>query len=224
MLVKDLMATKLICVAPNRSVADAGDMMAEHKIRHLPVVDDQGNLVGLITRGALAKALPGVGTGLTRFEFSYLTSSTSVSEVMIKDPSTIDEGGAVEEAARIMNEQRISSLLVMRGEELVGIITDTDIFEALMELMGGRRSGVRLTVHIPDRAGALASVTSAIANTGGYLSAVGGWYVKGAEGIYGSLLKIENLTREQVVEAISKLPDVEIVDVRGEEVMHATVH
>jgi acetoin utilization protein AcuB len=224
MLVKDLMATKLVCVAPNRSVADASDMMAEHRIRHLPVVDEQGQLVGLITRATLAKALPGVGTGLTRFEFSYLTSSTSVSEVMIKEPHTIDEGGAIEEAARIMNEERISSLLVMRGKELVGIITDTDIFEALMELMGGRRSGVRLTVHIPDKAGALASVTSAIAEAGGYLSAVGGWYVKGAEEIYGSLLKIENLTREQVVEAISKLPDVEIIDVRGEEVMHTPAH
>jgi acetoin utilization protein AcuB len=219
MLVKDLMATKLVCVTANRSVADASELMAEHKIRHLPVVNEQGQLVGLITRATLASALPGVGTGLTRFEFSYLTSSTSVSEVMIQEPATIDEGGAIEEAARIMNEQRISSLLVMRGKELVGIITDTDIFEALMELMGGRRAGVRLTVHILDRPGALASVTSAIAGAGGYLSAVGGWYVKGEEDIYGSLLKIENLTREQVVEAISKLPDVKIIDVRGEEVM-----
>jgi hypothetical protein len=115
---------------------------------------------------------------LTRFEFSYLTSSTSVAEVMIKEPVTIDKDGAVEEAARIMNEQRISSLLVMDGQELIGIITDTNIFEALMELMGGRRSGVRLTVHIADRAGALAAVTGAIAEAGGYLSAVGGWYVK----------------------------------------------
>jgi acetoin utilization protein AcuB len=195
--------------------------MAEHRIRHLPVVDDDGHLLGLITRAALAKALPGVGTGLTRFEFSYLTSSTSVAEVMIREPYTIDEEGAVEEAARTMNEKRISSLLVMRGKELVGIITDTDIFGALMELMGGRRSGVRLTVHIPDRAGALAAVTSAIAEAGGYLSAVGGWYIKGMEAVYGTILKIENLTREQVVAAIAKLPDVTIVDIRGEEVMHS---
>jgi acetoin utilization protein AcuB len=221
MLVKDLMTTKLVCVAPNRSVADASDVMAEHKIRHLPIVGDDGQLLGLITRGALARALPGVGTGLTRFEFSYLTSSTSVAEVMIKEPFSIGEDGAVEEAARIMNEKRISSLLVMRGEELAGIITDTDIFKALTELMGGHRPGVRLTVHIPDRAGALASVTSAIAEAGGYLSAVGGWYVKGMEAIYGTILKIENLTREQVVAAIGKLPGVEIVDIRGEEVMHS---
>jgi acetoin utilization protein AcuB len=220
MLVKNMMATNLVCIAPSRSVAEAGEIMTEHKIRHLPVVDEQGALMGLITRGALARALPGMGTGLTRFEFSYLTSSTSVSEVMIKQPSTIDEEGAVEEAARIMNEKRISSLLVMRDQELVGIITDTNLFETLMELMGGRRSGVRLTVNIPDKAGALAQVTSAIADAGGYLSAVGGWYVKGSGNVYGSLLKIENLTQEQVVKAISKLEEVEIVDVRGEEVMH----
>jgi acetoin utilization protein AcuB len=221
MLVKDLMATDLVYVAPNRSVADASEIMAEHRIRHLPVVDEEGRLLGLITRGTLSKALPGAGTGLTRFEFSYLTSSTSVSEVMIKEPAIIDKDGAVEEAARIMNEQRISSLLVMDGQELAGIITDTNLFEALMELMGGRRSGVRLTVHIPDRAGALASVTGAVAKAGGYLSAVGGWYVKQAENLYGSLLKIENLTQEQLVEAISELPDVTIVDVRGEELIHS---
>jgi acetoin utilization protein AcuB len=221
MLVKDMMATDLVCVTPNRSVADASGIMTQRRIRHLPVVDEEGQLLGLITRGALGKALPGVGTGLTRFEFSYLTSSTSVSEVMIKEPAIIDKDGAVEEAARIMNEQRISSLLVMDGQELAGIITDTNLFEALMELMGGRRSGVRLTVHIPDRAGALASVTGAIAKAGGYLSAVGGWYVKQAENLYGSLLKIENLTQERLVEAISELPDVTIVDLRGEELIHS---
>lgn len=220
MFIKDLMTPNPISVSPGASVAEASELMEKHGIRHLPVLDDQGQLVGLMTRTTLSKALPGMGTGLTRFEVSYLTSSTRVGEVMIKEPSQIDENEAVEEAARIMNVNRISSLLVMREGKLVGIITDTDLFGALLELLGARRSGVRLTVQFPDRAGELARVTRAIAEPGGYLSAVGGWYVKDVKDIYGAVLKIENLTQEQVAAAINELPDATIIDIRGEEVMH----
>jgi acetoin utilization protein AcuB len=220
MLVKDLMTPDPVCISRLRSVAEAADLMQRQGVRHLPVVDDDGKLVGLVTRSSLGKALPGMGTGLTRFEFNYLTSSTAVSDVMITDPVLIEEDEGVEDAARIMNVNRISSLLVMRDDKLVGIITDTDLFGALLELLGAHRSGVRLTVQIPDRAGELARVTGAIAKPGGYLSAVGGWYVKGVKDVYGAVLKIENLTPEQVTAAIDELPDAVIVDLRGEAVMH----
>jgi acetoin utilization protein AcuB len=220
MLVKDLMTPDPVHISPLRSVAEAADIMQKQGVRHLPVVDDEGRLVGLLTRSSLGKALPGMGTGLTRFEFNYLTSSTAVSDVMIKEPVLIREDEGVEDAARIMNVNRISSLLVMRDDKLAGIITDTDLFGALLELLGAHRPGVRLTVHIPDRTGQLARVTAAIAEPGGYLSAVGGWYVRGARNIYGAVLKIENLTLEQVRAAIDKLPDAVIVDLRGEPVMH----
>ncbi len=220
MLVKDLMTPDPVCISRLRSVAEAADLMQKQGVRHLPVVDDGGKLVGLVTRSSLGKALPGLGTGLTRFEFNYLTSSTAVNDVMITDPVLINEDEGVEDAARIMNVNRISSLLVMRDEKLVGIITDTDLFGALLELLGAHRPGVRLTVRIPDRAGQLARVTAAIAKPGGYLSAVGGWYVKGAKDVYGAVLKIENLTPEQVTAAIDELPDAVIVDLRGEAVMH----
>jgi acetoin utilization protein AcuB len=99
----------------------------------------------------------------------------------------------------------------------VGIITDTDLFGALLELMGARRRGVRLTVHIPDQTGALARITAAIAKPGGYISAVGGWYVKDAPDVYGAILKIENLSQEQVVAAISEFPEATVIDIRGGE-------
>jgi acetoin utilization protein AcuB len=220
MLVKDLMTPDPVCISRLRSVAEAADLMQKQGVRHLPVVDDGGKLVGLVTRSSLGKALPGMGTGLTRFEFNYLTSSTAVSDVMITDPILINEDEGVEDAARIMNVNRISSLLVMRDDNLVGIITDTDLFGALLELLGAHRPGVRLTVQLPDRTGQLARVTAAIAEPGGYLSAVGGWYVKGAKDVYGAVLKIENLTPEQVTAAIDQLPDAVIVDLRGEAVMH----
>ena len=178
MLVRDLMTPDPIQIAPEKSVADAADLMVKHGIRHLPVMRE-GRLVGLVTRTALGKALPGGGTGLTRFEHTYLMSSTKVSKVMISQPITIGEDAAVEEAARVMNVNRISSLLVLRDGQLVGIITDTDIFGALLVLLGAERPGVRLTVYMPHRAGELATVTGAIARQGGNLSAVGGWFPGG---------------------------------------------
>lgn len=214
MLVKDLMTPNPIFTSPLRSVADAAKIMEESAVRHLPVLDENGQLLGLLTRSSLGRALPGMGTGLTRFEFNYLTSSTSVSDVMIEQPKTIAEDAGVEEAARVMNENRISSLLVMRGNELVGIITDTDLFGALLVLLGARRPGVRLTVHIQDRPGEFVRVLGAIAKRSGNITAFGGWHVKDAPGIYGAMLKIENLAQEQVMAAMEEIPEAKLVDIR----------
>ncbi|MBE0618150.1 MAG: CBS domain-containing protein, partial [Proteobacteria bacterium] len=135
MLIKHLMTPDPISISPEKSVADAREIMTEKGIRHLPVMDE-GRLVGLVTRSSLAQALPGLGTGLTRFEYNYLTSSTKIREVMIPDPALGTEDMAAEEGARIMNSKRISSLVVVRDHKPVGIITDTDICEAMLELLG----------------------------------------------------------------------------------------
>jgi acetoin utilization protein AcuB len=183
-------------------------------------MDESGNLIGLATRPSLNRALPGMGTGLTRFEVNYLTLSTKVDEVMIKEPACIEPDAAVEEAARIMSEKRISSLLVKDGGNLVGIITDSDLFRVLSSLMGAKRKGIRLTVRIPDVKGALAKVTNAIAEQGGYLSAIGGWYPEDFPDEYGAILKIENLTKDQIVSAVRHLDGVNVVDVRGDQVVN----
>ncbi|GAB4259763.1 MAG: CBS and ACT domain-containing protein [Deferrisomatales bacterium] len=213
MLVKHLMTPNPVGISPEQSVADAAALMTERGIRHLPVVDENGVLVGLVTRSSLAQALPGLGTGLTRFEYSYLTANTKIREVMIAQPVLGEEDMAAEEAARIMNEHRISSLLVLRDGRPVGIITDTDIFEAMLELLGARREGVRLTVHLPDRPGELAKVSSRIAELGGNLSAVGGWPV--GPDTWGAVLKVQNLDPDRVAEALRAMPGVTLVDVRG---------
>lgn len=212
MLVKHLMSPDPISIAPDKSVAEAGELMTSRNIRHLPVMDE-GRLVGLVTRSSLARALPGLATGLTRFEFNYLTANTRVREVMIQTPALGTEDMPAEEAARVMNDRRISSLIVMQEGALVGIITDTDIFEAMLELLGARRPGVRVTVHIPDRPGELAKISGSLGAKGGNITAVGGWPVE--EGVWGAILKVQNLSADQIAGAVAHLPGVVVVDVRG---------
>ncbi|MBI5440463.1 MAG: CBS domain-containing protein [Deltaproteobacteria bacterium] len=212
MLVKHLMSPEPVSISPDQSVADASELMTSRAIRHLPVLEE-GRLVGLVTRTSLAAALPGLGTGLTRFEYNYLTANTSVRDVMIREPMLGTEEMPAEEAARIMNANRISSLVVVRDGRPVGIITDTDIFEAMLELLGARRTGVRLTVHLPDAPGELAKLSGAIGALGGNITAVGCWPVE--SGVWGAVLKVQNLTLESITGALSALPSVVLVDARA---------
>ena len=211
MLVKHLMTADPVFIAPEQSVADAGELMTQRGIRHLPVMEED-RLVGLVTRSSMAGALPGLGTGLTRFEVHYLTSNTQVREVMIADPVLGSEDMAAEEAARVMNANRISSLIVMRDGWPVGIMTDTDIFEAMLELLGARRDGVRLTVHLPDRPGVLAKLSGALGDKGGNLTAVGGWQVD--SDTWGAVIKVQNLSPEEITVSVGAVPEVTVVDVR----------
>ncbi len=211
MLVKHLMTPLPFSVQPKKSVADAAALMTEKGIRHL-IVCDGDELVGLITRSSLATALPGMGTGLTRFEYSYLTSNTLVCDVMIKEPVQATERMAAEEAARIMNANRISSLVVMKEGKPVGIITDTDIFKAMLELLGAKRPGIRVTVRLDNRPGVLANVSSKIAGSGGNISAVGVWDEDGNTS--GALIKVENLSTDQIKGVMEALEGVTLTDMR----------
>lgn len=212
MLIRHLMTPDPISISPEQFVAEAGQIMTEKGIRHLPVMED-GKLVGLVTRSSLARALPGLGTGLTRFEYNYLTSNTKIREVMIPEPVLGTEDMAAEEAARVMNSKRISSLVVVREDVPVGIITDTDIFEAMLELLGARREGVRVTIHLSDRPGELSKIAGALAEHGGNISSVGGWQVE--EGTWGAVFKVENLTPEGIAAAVARVAGAQVVDVRG---------
>lgn len=166
MLVEHLMTRLPFSIKPKESVAEAAALMTEKGIRHLIVCDDDNELLGLITRSSLATALPGMGTGLTRFEYSYLTSNTLVRDVMIKEPLQATEQMAAEEAARIMNINRISSLVVMKEGKPVGIITDTDIFKVLVEISGVYEGGTQVCLQISTEPGSLSPVLMYLKDNG----------------------------------------------------------
>lgn len=172
MLVGERMSHPIISIAPDMPVHDALDMFRREHIRRAPVIKD-GKLIGIVSDHDLLNASPSPATSLSVWEMNYLLSKITVSEVMTKNVLTIDENTPIEEAARIMADNKVGGLPVMRDSHVVGIITETDLFKIFLELMGARERGTRVTALIEDKPGQLAKITEAIAKAGGNFIAFG---------------------------------------------------
>ncbi len=214
MLVKDLMTRDPICGQPDMVVTQIQKLMNGHRIRHLPIVDETGELVGLVTQRSLLSALRTEESDLSQFEVSYILAKILTRQVMVQDVITINQDVPAEEAARVMADERIGCLPVTGDGELVGIITDNDLFNAMLNLLGARRSGIRLAVRQPDRTGEVARLTNAIAERGGYLSVCAGYFPEGEPDSWISVVKVTNLSRDQLVDIINSQEEMDILDVR----------
>jgi len=212
-LVKDRMTPNPVCGNPEMPVTEAQMLLEEHNIRHLPVVDGEGKLVGLVTHRSLMQAIPSNARKFSPFVINYALARITVQNIMVRDVITIGEDVALEEAARIMADRKIGCLPVMRGGNLVGIISDSDLFNSMVNLLGARRPGVRVTVLQPDRAGEVARISNAIAQRGGYLS-VFVTYPTTDPTIWASVVKVTNLSEETLVETLENLPEIRVQDVR----------
>jgi acetoin utilization protein AcuB len=166
MYVLNSMTSNPYTVSPDATVAETMELMREKKIRRLPVLEN-GRLVGIITESKLLEVSPSPATSLSVFEINYLLAKTRVATLMTKDVITVMPGTLLEEAARIMRDKDIGALPVLDNGALVGIITETDIFDAFLEILGFRSRGTRLSVEIDqDRPGILADIAAIIADLG----------------------------------------------------------
>lgn len=212
MLVRDRMSRNPITTYPAATVPDALQVMRGSKVRQLPVLNDKGNLVGIVSLEDLLRVSPSPATSLSVHELNYLLEKLSVEEVMTRDVITVTEDAALEEAGRIMADNKISGLPVMRDGELVGIITESHLFNVLLELFGARREGVRVTVLIPPVKGSVAKITSAIAGIGGSVVAMGEAEEPEREDVM-ITMKVQDVPRDEVVAALKPLV-LDITDVR----------
>lgn len=172
MLVKDRMNVEPVTVTPDTSFSDAFRLMSEGRIRHLPVVDEDGKLLGVVARPDLLHASPSAATTVSVFEMNFLLANLHIRDVMSSPPVTASEDAPLEEAARVMVEKKIGCLPIMRDGELVGLITETDIFEIFVEILGGEEALLRVTVRVPDVRGELARLAGVIAGLGGNICSV----------------------------------------------------
>jgi acetoin utilization protein AcuB len=212
MLVKDRMTANPVTVTPDTVVSEALSTMRQNKVRRMPVLDRKGNLVGIISEKDLLYASPSPATSLNVYEIGYLLSKLKIKEIMSKEVITVTENAPLEEAARIMVDNRVSGLPVMEGDKLVGIITETDIFKTLLEMMGARDTGIRVTLRVEDKPGTLRDIAGVITSAGGDICALGTFYSE--DGRHGTLVvKVAGVEKAQLITALESL-GVAITDIR----------
>jgi acetoin utilization protein AcuB len=213
MLVRDRMSAHPILCSPETPVAEALDQMKKDRIRRMPVVDKHGLLVGIISDKDLLQASPSPVTSLSVWEITYLMSKIKVSDVMTKKVITATEDMPIEDAARVMVDNKIGGLPVVNPDgAVVGIITETDIFKTFIDILGARKKGVRVTSLVADRKGQLAKITSDIAAAGGDIVAL--VELPGSDSTnYEVLFKVMDVPRDQLV-AVLKPHVIRITDVR----------
>ena len=212
MLVQERMTHNPVTVREDTSLYDALKIMRDNKVRRLPVLDRDGKLVGIVSEKDLLYASPSPATSLSVWEISSLTSKITVRELMAKEVITICEDCPIEEAARIMVDNKIGGLPVTRGDQLVGIITETDLFKMFLELMGAREQGSRFTLLVPAKKGVLAAIAQEIARLGGNIVALGTFL---GEDPSNRLLtiKIQDLDKEELWPKLEEL-GVKLIDAR----------
>ncbi len=212
MLVGRRMSHNPKTVSPDCSVAEATQRMQRERVRRFPVLDGTGKLVGIVSLDDLLRAGPSGVTSLNVWEISYLLSQVKVKDVMTKKVLTVAEDTPLEEAARIMLTNKIGGLPVMRGDAVVGIITESDIFRVFNELLGGNEKGIRLSVLAPNVKGSLAQISTAVAQAGGWIIAFNIFQGEDPSN-WGAYLKVTDLTQEALLKAVEPLV-LEILDVR----------
>jgi len=202
-----------ITVHPDMPVADALRLMRERNVRRFPVLDRKSDrLIGIVTEKELLYASPSPVTSLSMHEIHYLLARLTVDKVMSTDPITVTEDTAIEEAARIMVDHRVGGLPVMRGEQLVGIITETDLFRIFIELFAAREGGVRLTLLVPERKGELLKLARAITELGGNIVSLGAFQ---GEDLTNRLLtiKVAEVPQEDLVHKMQEV-GARVIDAR----------
>jgi acetoin utilization protein AcuB len=213
MLVYERMTHHPITVPPDMPIAEALELMRREKVRRFPVIDRKSRkLIGIVTEKELLYASPSPATSLSMHEINYLLSKVTVERVMTTELITVTEDTPIEEAARVMVDNSVGALPVMRGDMLVGIITETDLFKTFIELFAAREEGVRLTMLVPEQKGELLAIAQGIVELGGNIITLGTFL---GEDMSNRLItvKVDQTSQEDLVDKMREL-GVKIIDVR----------
>lgn len=155
MLVADIMQKNLITIKPEDTIRQAMTLLLQHRFRHLPVVNEHGKLVGILSDRDLRTALP---SKLHIDEEDMKILNAPVTTIMTKDVIACHPLDFVDDVASTFYSEKISSLPVIQDGELVGIVTETDMLHTLVHLMGAVQPSSKIIVEVPDRSGVLADV------------------------------------------------------------------
>jgi acetoin utilization protein AcuB len=203
MLVGARMTAQVFTVTAEHTIADALRLARTQRIRHVPVVDGE-RLVGLVTERDLRHAAPPMDSA-TGDELRDTINNKKVGQVMVTEVITATLGTPVEEAAKLLYENRIGCLPILDGERLVGILTESDLLRALVELFGAHHPLTRLEVRMPNRAGELARVVRVIGIE--HKVNIGGLIVppSGGESWSQAIVQLQTTDPTPIIETLRKL-------------------
>jgi acetoin utilization protein AcuB len=204
MLVENRMKRDPITISPETGILEASRLLRQYKIRHLPVVKG-GRLVGILTDRDMKRVSPSPATSLSVYEVNYLLDKLEAKEVMTKQIVTVTPKTTIEEAAKLLLANKIGGLPVVEGERLVGIVTETDVLEALVEAIGIRGSCSRVEVVVEDVPAALYAIGDVVRERAADIASI-----IAARATYGGedrkvlIVRIETDDPEEMVKAIEK--------------------
>jgi acetoin utilization protein AcuB len=160
MIVEEIMKTEIVTVTPTVSIAETMRLMETKKIRHIPVIDADQQLVGIVTLSDIRDAAPSIFRANEHVE----DMQNPVETIMKKDVITGHHLDFVEEIAALFYEHKIGCLPITNDRKLVGIVTETDLLRTLVELTGAHQPGSQIEIRVPNLAGKLSDITSKIKN------------------------------------------------------------
>lgn len=159
MLIKDWMSKSPVTVKPATSIMKAAKLMKENGYHRLPVVDDDGTLVGIVSDRDIKEASPSKATTLDMHELYYLLSEIKIGDIMTKNPICLKPDDTIEKAAALMMEHNFGGMPVVdESGRLVGIITDSDVFKVLISITGVLEGGIQIGFNLPNTPGGLVPV------------------------------------------------------------------
>jgi len=207
MLVKDWMSTPVITVDADDAMQTALKLMKERKIRMLPVMA-KGRLKGIVTDRDLKRTSASDATTLDVHELLYLISTLKIKQIMTPDPITVPFDFTVEETAEILLRHKISGAPVLdRKEDLVGIITQTDLFRVIVSLAGIEKRGIQFGFLLADKPGSIKEVTDVIRAFGGRLASILTSYERAPDGYRWGYIRTYGIERSRVQELKAKLAE-----------------
>lgn len=199
MLVRDVMQTDLVTIGPDTTLPEAVRLAARRGIRHLPVLE-YGQLVGIVSDRDLKRAMASNATSLEKHELGYLLDRLRVGEIMTRAVMTIAAMFPVEEAARLMVQERIGALPVTEGGRLVGLVSETDVLRLFVRAMGAGEASSRLEVILGPEPGAMSAVVGILERAGTSICSI--VTLPGSDGAREAVIRIATIHPAPAVAAL----------------------
>lgn len=196
------MKTYLITASPSTSVLKARELMDNHKISHLPVTDGRARLLGIVTDRDLKQAWASPASTLSVYELTYVLQKLTVESIMTRDVLTATPDMTIERAARMIHDNKIGALPVVKDDKLVGIITSTDLMEVLLVALGMSDDSARVSILVRNRIGVLADVGRIMQQAGVNIRSVVTAPLQGVDDVWQMILRVNAAAQTKAVELL----------------------